>query len=324
MLEFPRDRKIEVICIGRANVDFYTMNRGVSLIEATGFVKYVGGSPANIAVALSRLGTKTGLISKVSDDQLGHYVLNYLKNEGVDIQHVGIDKSGKTRTSIAFIEVKPDNCDTLFYRKEASDLTIMPTEISEEYIKSAKAILISGTALSDNPSREAVFTAMLFAKKHGTLIFFDLDYRASEWEAIEEASVYYTKAAKQADVIIGNKEEFKVMEFCQLNTDTTAMIQQFFDLQAQIVVFKNGEEGSITYTRNEPPIQTTIFPVEVLKPYGAGDAFAGAFIYALLQKKQLTICLKLASAAGAIVVAKESCSEAMPSITEIENFISNY
>ena len=109
MLSFPLDRPLDFVCIGRANIDLYAIERGASLKDTTGFVKNVGGSPTNIAVAMSRLGLKVGLISAVSDDQLGHFVLDYLKNHQIDTQFISIDNTGNTRTSIAFAEVKPEN-----------------------------------------------------------------------------------------------------------------------------------------------------------------------------------------------------------------------
>ncbi len=318
MLTFEADRPLDLICLGRANIDLYAIERGKSLRDTTGFIKAVGGSPANIAVAASRLGMKSGLISQVSDDQLGQFVVDYLAGQGVDTRCVSVDSSGQTRTSIAFAEVKPQNCDVLFYRKDASDLQLRPQDIDEQYIRSAKALLISGTALSGSPSREAVFTAIAYARQSGVAVFFDLDFRTSAWSNQYDAQIYYLQTAQLADVIIGNKEEFEVMRQDTASlTDDTGL----FGFHAKLIVLKNGAEGSTCFRPGLSAIKTPIYPVEVLKPYGAGDAFAGALINSLLRQIPLEEALRHAAAAGAIVVSRESCTEAMPTLAEIEAFM---
>lgn len=324
MLKIDDKRVLDFICVGRVNVDLYAVERETSLKMTSGFVKSVGGSPANIAVALSRLGAKAGFIGKVSDDQMGNFVYEYLESKGIDVTHLTYDTSG-SRTSLVLAEVKKENCDVLFYRNNAADMLIATDDIEEEYIRKAKAVVITGTAFSASPSREAMFTLMNYARQNNTLVILDLDYRTSEWKSLEEASIYYNMAAERADIIIGNDEEFDIIEYLDLVKSEHNTPQRLLDKNAQLVVCKFGSNGSTIYTKSGQQFKRGVFKVKKMKPYGSGDAFAAAFLNALInEKKSIEEGLELASAAGAILVSKPGCVEAMPSKEEILQFIKTH
>ncbi len=321
MLNIQKQRKIDFICVGRANVDLYAVERDTSLRMTSGFVKSVGGSPANIAVALSRLGAKTGFIGKVSKDAMGDFVFEYLKSKGVDVTHLTYDDTG-SRTSLVLAEVKQDNCEVLFYRNNAADLLIDTADIEEEYIGQAKVVIITGTALSASPSREAMFSIINYARQNKTLVVLDLDYRASEWKSLEEASIYYNMAANNADIVIGNDEEFEILEYMDLVKKANHVPGRLLNAQAKIVVRKYGSKGSVIHLKSGEQVKRGIFKVPPLKPYGSGDAFAAAFLHSIVNEEQsIEESLKLATAAGAILVSKPGCAEAMPSKEEILQFI---
>lgn len=325
-LVFPANRSLDVVCFGRAGVDLYAREESVDMTDVSGFDKFVGGSPANIAVALSKLGAKSGLISCVSDDGLGRYVCDYLRSLKVDLKGMVIDKSG-SRTSLAITEMKANDCEVVIYRNNASDLTLSIEQIDQAYIAQAKILLLSGTALSTSPSREAALTAIRYARDVGTVVILDVDYRAYSWSTPEESSLYYQLAASLSDVVIGNREEFDVMEMlekpgCENDDDKTAL--RYLNGATQVVIIKAGEHGSKIYTRDGKNFTQGIFPVEVKKPFGAGDSFAGAFMYALLQGYSLQESVKMGSAAAAINVSKKNCTEAMPTRAELMDFIATY
>ena len=321
MLSFNKTKALDFICVGRANVDLYAVERDTTLQATSGFVKSVGGTPANIAVALSRLGAKAGFIGKVSKDPLGDFVYNYLESKGIDVTHLTYDHSG-SRTSLVLAEVKQDECEVLFYRNNAADLLISTDDIEEEFIRNAKAVILTGTAFSASPSREAMFSIINYARQNGTLVILDLDYRPSEWTNPEEASIYYNMAADKVDILIGNTEEFDILDYLNLVKKEENTIQQLLDNRAQLVICKMGKKGAKVYTKWGEVVERDVFPVEKLKPYGSGDAFAAAFLNALLTEGQsIDESLKLASAAGAILVSKSGCAEAMPSKEEILKFI---
>ncbi len=321
-LVIQQDRAIDAICLGRAGVDLYAREADTDMVEVSGFDKYVGGSPANIAVALAKLGAKAGIISCVSDDGLGRYVSHYLNQQGVDLKGMQVLGAG-TRTSLAVTEMKASGCEVVIYRNNAADLSLDIAHIDKDYIASAKALLVTGTALSCSPSREATLQAIQFAREVGTLVVLDVDYRAYSWSSAEESALYYQMAAAQSDILIGNREEFDVLETLvdPGNHDDERSAERFLSGATQVVVIKAGELGSKVYTREGENFAQGIFPVTVKKPFGSGDSFAGALLYALLNDLGLRQGVKMGSAAAAINVSGDSCTEAMPTLAELEAFI---
>jgi 5-dehydro-2-deoxygluconokinase len=322
-LNFDKERTIDVIAMGRIGVDLNANEINRSMEEVVTFTKTVGGSPANIAVGTSRLGLQTGFIGKVSDDGLGRYCVKALTDNGVDTSHVLTDQSGGMN-GLAFTEIiSPSECRNILYRDNAADLNITPSEIDESYIKNAKILLISGTALSESPSREAVFLALDYARKHGTTVVFDIDYRPYSWKSVDETSIYYNLAAEKCDVIIGTREEFNMMEALtnKGNNNDHNTAEKWFDYNAKIVVIKHGGDGSFAYTNKGEMFKGKVFPTKVLKTFGAGDSYAAGFMYGLIQNWEVDQCLEFGSAAAAIVISKNSCSEAMPTADEVHVFI---
>lgn len=324
ILTVDENRKLDVICLGRAGVDLYAREANQSFNEVSGFEKFVGGSPANIAAALAKLGSKVGFISCVSDDGLGDYVCDYLRGLGVDVSGIQVDSSG-TRTSLAVTEMRPTFPEVVIYRNNAADLALKPQHIDESYIASAKVLLVSGTALCASPSREATLVAMDHARRNGTLVVLDIDYRAYSWESPEASAIYYKLAAEMADVVIGNREEFDVLEYLsdKGNTDDDKTAKNLLAKAARLVIIKYGEDGCRAYHEVEQ-LQVDIFPVEAKKPFGAGDAFAGNLLHAILNHYSLQDAVAMGAAAAAINVSGTSCSEAMPTMPELLAFMKQY
>jgi len=176
-LIFDPNRSMDFISLGRLCIDLNANEINRPMEQTRTFTKYVGGSPANICIAMNQLGMKTGFIGRVADDQHGRFIVSYLQKLGVDTSNIYTDLPGSV-TGLAFTEIKsPTECSILMYRDNAADLNLEASDVSEEYIRNAKAILISGTALAKSPSRDAVFVAIEYAKKHNVIVFFDIDYR---------------------------------------------------------------------------------------------------------------------------------------------------
>lgn len=324
-LIFDHHRSMDLIALGRLCIDLNANETGRPMEETSTFTKYVGGSPANIAIGAARLGLDTGFIGKISKDQMGRFIRSYLHKEGIDDQYVVNDDTGAV-TGLAFTEIKsPQECSILMYREDAADLLLCTDDISEDYISSTKALLISGTALAKSPSREAVFLALDFAVKHGVTVFFDLDYRPYTWVSNAETAIYYRLAAEKCDCIIGTREEFDMMEnlLNVQSSDDQNTTNHWFSYRAKLVVIKHGGSGSIAYTRDGKSHRSGIFPSKVLKTFGAGDSYASAFIYGLMKGESVREAMKRGSASASIVISRHSCSDAMPTIEELNTFIDN-
>jgi 5-dehydro-2-deoxygluconokinase len=321
-LLFDAQKPMDFIAVGRLCIDLNANEINRPMEETVTFTKYVGGSPANITIGMSRLGMKTGFIGRVADDQMGRFIVQYLKKNHIDTSNIITDKSGSV-TGLAFTEIKsPTDCSILMYRDNVADLKLEPKDVREDYIRQAKVLLVSGTALAKSPSREAVFLALEFARKHEVIIFFDLDYRPYTWNSPEETAIYYNLAAEKCDVIIGTREEFDMMEqFESYRGDDEKTAKKWFDYQAKIVVIKHGKDGSIAYTKEGEAFKGTIFPANVIKTFGAGDSYAAGFIYGLMQGWDIPKAMEYGAAAASIVISSHSSSEAMPTLAQIEQYI---
>lgn len=319
-LQFSSDREFDLIAIGRACMDLNAVEYNRPMEETMTFKKYVGGSPANIAIGSSKLGLKAGFIGKLANDQHGRFIEQYMRGVGVDTSNMVVDQEGH-KTGLAFTEIKsPEECSILMYRDEVADLYLQPSEVDENYIKKAKVLLVSGTALAKSPSREAILKAIQLAKKNDVKVVFELDYRGYTWSSLEETSVYYTLVAQQADVVVGTRDEFDVMENVTEGSNAET-IEQLFKYTPELVVIKHGVEGSYAYTKSGETFRGHAYLTKVLKTFGAGDSYASAFLYALISGKDIETALKFGSASAAIVVSKHSSSEAMPTVEEIEQLI---
>jgi 5-dehydro-2-deoxygluconokinase len=322
-LVFKEDRGLDFIAVGRLCVDLNANETQRPMEETRTFTKYVGGCPANIAIGVARLGLKTGFIGKVSNDQMGRFITGYLHDNQINTDNVLVDQTGAV-TGLAFTEIKsPEECSILMYRDNVADLKLDPTEVSEDYIKQAKALLISGTALAKSPSREAVFLVLEYARKNDVVVFFDIDYRPYTWESEAETAVYYNLAAEKCDVIIGTREEFdrmeKLLNIQESNDHYTA--SRWFSYRAQLVVIKHGGAGSIVYTKDGSSYRSGIFRTNVLKSFGAGDSYASAFITGLMNGKDISEAMKMGSASASIVISRHSCSDAMPTREELQHYM---
>ena len=320
---FPTDKPTDFMAIGRLCIDLNANEINRPMEETVSFTKYVGGSPANICIGLSRFGLKCGFIGKVADDQMGRFITEYLQRNAIETSHDMVDKTGAV-TGLAFTEIKsPTDCSILMYRDNVADLKLQPDEVSETAIAGSKLLLISGTALAQSPSREAVLQALNYAKKHGVVVAFDIDYRPYTWKSAEETAVYYNLAAEKCDIIIGTREEFDMMERFEANPDKDDRITaaKWFDYAAKIVIIKHGKEGSIAYTKDGSSHRTRSFPAKVVKTFGAGDSYAAGFLYGLMQGWTIEKSMEFGSAAACIVISSHSCSDAMPTASQVEDYI---
>lgn len=171
-VEFDETRPMDLILLGRVAIDFNPSEDEPfgPLENVRTFKKYVGGSPANIAVGVTRHGLKAGFLGKVSDDKFGKFVVDFFNKEGIDTSHITKCTNGE-KLGLTFTEMLSEKeSSILMYRNCIADLQLSVDDIDEDYIKQSKAILISGTALAESPSREAALKAVMLAKKNDTKI----------------------------------------------------------------------------------------------------------------------------------------------------------
>lgn len=322
-----KGKYLDIITAGRAGIDFNTTMLNSTFAETSCFEKSIGGSPANIVQGAARLGLKCGFIGKISGDGMGEYILNEFTNQGIDTSGICIDHTGARNclaiTEIVSAEDSGTYCSenkmefhhgTYLYRENTADLMIEPAEVSEEMIACSKTVLLSGTAFSVNPSRSAMFRILEYARKYNTKVVLDIDYRPFGWKDIKEASEIYQEICAMSDIVIGNREEFDVVEYITMpeNRDNERSAKAFLDMGVKIVIVKDGPRGSDAYLEDGKVVSCGVIPTKAVKTFGSGDAYAAGLMYGLLRGKDISYAMQLGSACASVVLTKISCAPAMP------------
>lgn len=320
MTDLKRIDRNEFVIIGRAGMDFYPDPPGTKTEEAEKFVCCLGGSSSNIGVAICRHGGSAALVTCVADDSIGRYCLNQLAHYGIDGRHVR-PVGGEARNSLAVVESRIEDHQSVIYRNDAADFEMTVEDVSAVDYAAYGALITTGTVFAAEPSRSASFHAFDLAKAAGLPLIFDLDYRPYSWPSAEVASEVYSRAGRASDIVIGNDDEFGFMAGGK--EKGLDMARSLAKSSASIVIYKMGELGAITITAEEE-FKTGIYPVDALKPTGAGDAFMGGFIASLASGFGLQDCVLRGSASAAIVVAKVGCAPAMPTTAELEAFLASH
>ena len=319
-LEFliSKIQKNNFLLIGRAGVDIYPDPPGTKTENANKYVTHLGGSSANMGVQLTKYGGSCSLLTRVPNDALGKFAINQLDSYGVKSDLVKLEDN-ESRISFAIVESTVVDHQSIIYRHKAADLFLNKNDIENSNLQNYECILITGTSLAAEPSRSAVLYALKLAKEKKIPVIMDIDYRPYTWESEDKAKEIYNLAGDYCSGIIGNDDEFAILSG---NYDDGFNYSKKISKNCDLVIYKMGEKGSITFANNEE-IQRGIFPVKPLKPTGAGDAFMGSLIGAILKNYDLQKAIEIGSAAAAIVVTKVGCAPAMPDLDEVLDFMKN-
>ena len=245
------------VVVGRAGIDLYT-DPGVATEDAETVTVGLGGSSANIAAGICKLGGQASLVTRVSDDSIGSYCIQQLKRYGVGTEYV-TPVGGEYRNSLAFYESRVEGHRNVIYRNGAADFQMDADNVAAVDYGKFGALITAGTVFAAEPSRSATFDAFDRAKAAGLPIIFDVDYRPYSWPSPQVAEEVLSRAAAASDMIVGNDEEFgfmaggieKGLEKAKALAASTA----------SIVVYKMGEKGAITFA-DGAEIHTGIWPVD--------------------------------------------------------------
>ncbi|MEU5091003.1 5-dehydro-2-deoxygluconokinase [Streptomyces sp. NPDC021356] len=305
----------DVITMGRIGVDLYPLQTGVPLARVSAFGKFLGGSATNVAVAAARLGRRTAVITRTGDDPFGAYLHEALRGFGVDDRYVTAVPG--LPTPVTFCEVfPPDDFPLYFYRlPKAPDLEIEARDLDLAAIGGARVFWVTGTGLSEEPSRTATLAALAHRAKSGPTVF-DLDWRPMFWREPAAARPFYAEALRHATVAVGNLDEVEVATGLR---DPHAAARALLDAGVELAVVKQGPKGVLALTSRGEAAEVPPLPVEVLNGLGAGDAFGGSLCHGLLSGWDLERAMRHANAAGAIVASRLECSSAMPTAAEVES-----
>jgi len=327
--------RVDVVCLGRAAVDLYGLQRGTRLEDAQYFAKYLGGSSANVAVGLSRLGLKVAMLTRVGDEHMGRFVRETLAGEGVDVSGVRTDPARLTGLVLLGIE-DADRFPHIFFRENCADMGMEPGDVDAAPLAGARALAITGTHLSTEAVRAVVRRAVEVARAAGARIVLDIDYRPVLWGrgghgggaersgAAPEATRRLQEFLPHCDLVVGTEEEIAVAGGGESLPASLAAIRA---RTAATIVMKRGVEGCIVFEGAIPAsvrqgLAVAGFPVEVVNVLGAGDAFLSGYLSGWIEGQPAAHCARRGNAAGAIVVSRHGCTPAMPTRAELEEFLS--
>lgn len=333
-LHIPQGRRHDLACLGRLAVDLYAQQLGARLEDVSSFAKYLGGSSANIAFGVARLGLRAAMVSRVGDEQMGRFLIETLEREGCDTTQVQIDP--QRLTALVLLGLKDrDTFPLLFYRENCADMAIDPSLIDESFIADCRALLITGTHLSAPTVRAASTMALAHAAKHRVLRVLDIDYRPVLWGLTkrgEGANRFVADARVTAqlqemlphfDLLIGTEEEFLIAG--GVAGDLLASLRAVRARTPAALVVKLGAAGccfirAAIPARLEDALTAQGERVEVMNVLGAGDAFAAGLMTGFLRGMDFLEAARLANACGAIVVSRHACAPAMPTPAELDHW----
>jgi 5-dehydro-2-deoxygluconokinase len=329
------EKKYDVITYGRSSIDLYSANIGSPFVEIKQFNAYVGGSPLNIAVGTRRLGLESAIITGIGQDQVGEFLLHFLKKENVETQFIGIKPDARTSAVVLGIE-PPDNFPLVYYRNNCADSKVDIDDVIRANIGQFRIMEISATALNVEPTRSAAFYAAEEAKKNNVPVLIDLDFRADQWHDARAFGVTARAFLNGCTFALGTEEEIlatmlsdptqikiknQQISAPEITGNVEESIKSIMKLGIEALIVKRGAEGSRVYLKNGEIIDVPGFPVEVVNILGAGDAFAAGFIYGYLNGWDWYKCCRMGNACGAILVTKEGCSNFNPTLHEALAFI---
>ena len=305
------------LVVGRAGMDLAPEPAGTAIEDAHMLVATLGGSAANIAVGLTRLGSPAALLTAVSADPVGDYCINQLKAFGVDTAHV-TRRGGESRTSLALTEARVEGHRTVIYRNGAADLALDAEAVGGADCNGFSCVVITGTALAAEPSRSAVLGLMARAEAAGVQCVLDIDYRPYSWASAQEAAMVLQEAARRCRIIVGNDEEFDVLAGAKgAGLDHARSLGK---APHHVAIYKRGALGSICIQPGGE-FATGIWPATPLKPTGAGDSFLAAFLSGYNGGLETGEAILRGAAAAAIVVSRPGCAPAMPGAPELDAFM---
>ncbi len=329
-------KKLDLICLGRAGVDFYAQQVGSRLEDVASFAKYIGGSSTNIACCSSRMGLRTALITRVGDEQMGEFIREQLQREGVDTRCVVTDPERLTALVVLGIKDQ-DTFPLIFYRENCADMAISVDDIDGSFIESSKALLITGTHLSTDHILNTSKKALSLARAASVKTVLDIDYRPVLWGltskgdgetrfiASDSVTAHLQSILPEFDLVVGTEEEVHIAGG---STDTLQALKNIRSVTHAVLVLKRGPYGASVYEGEIPEdldngVTVKGVTVDVLNVLGAGDAFISGFLRGWLNDEGYEQALRYANACGALVVSRHGCTPAMPTKPELDYYLAS-
>ena len=309
-----------VSALGELLIDF--TDAGTSAGGQRLFERNPGGAPANVLVALERLGHKTAFLGKVGQDMHGEFLRATLEEQGIDT--TGLVTDPDAFTTLAFVALAPNGeREFSFARKPGADTRITADELARDVIASSRVFHVGSLSLTDEPARSATLAALACAREAGCVLSYDPNYRANLWPSVEAAMDQMRSVVPQMDLMKLSDEE------CELLTgekDPEAAAASLLERGPKVVAVTLGAGGA--YVRcAEGGAEVAGFPADAVDATGAGDSFWGGFLAAFCESgktpAEVTLAdavsfARLGNAVASLCVRKRGAIPAMPTREEAE------
>jgi 5-dehydro-2-deoxygluconokinase len=306
---------LDLLALGRISVDLYAQEAGASFLQPQTFVKSIGGSPSNVAVAAARLGLRSAVVTAVGADALGQYTVGKLAALGVDTRYVAVREDGRTPVVLVALEDPAEPTITFLRAPDAPDTTIEPDAVDAATVVACRVLWTSGATLAVGPTaRTAMRWLVQRARRPHTVL--DLDFRPTLWPDPSQAAAAAARAIDLSSVVIGNRAECAMALGA---SEPHAAADALLSRGVTTAVVKMGPDGVLLATAEQRVVVPPL-PVTARCGSGAGDAFGGALAAGLVNGWPLARTGRLANAAGALVTSRLTCADAMPTLDELEAF----
>ena len=255
------DKSYDVITMGRSSIDLYSNDIGAPFVDITSFAAYVGGCPTNISVGTRRLGLRSAVLTAVGEDQVGDFILHFLQLEGVDTRFIP-RKAGHRSSAVVLGIEPPDRFPLTYYRDNCADIELNVDDVLATPIADSRALLITGTGLSKEPSRSATLFAAEMAHQAGTPVMLDIDFRPDQWHDPRAFGITLRSALRLVDIVVGTEDEINAVMLtdpsqvslthsqvsdARVSGDINVAIQELLGLGPQVLAQKRGAEGAMVH-----------------------------------------------------------------------------
>lgn len=306
-IEFP-DRSNDVLTIGELLIDMISLEYGDNT-DCRQFEKFFGGSPANIAMNVSRLGIRSRIASMVGDDGFGKYLIRQLEAGEMNTSAIQV---GDFATSMVVVTRSQGTPIPVFYRD--ADFQLQFTQELEDEIKNSRIVHFSCWPISRHPSRDTIEKVITVAKKNGVLVCFDPNYHPMIWEKDDDGIAYIQSIISQVDIVKPSEDDAERM----FGKDTCEnQIKKFLNLGVKLVIMTLGKDGAVISNGKEI-VRLNTMATEVVDTTGAGDAFWSGFYTGIVKGCSVRYALDLGSAVAAYKLKFAGAVVALPEMEEIK------
>ena len=305
-----------VVSIGECLIDLIAPG-GTDLTTANELRIREGGAPANVSVALARLGMPSRLHAVVGDDPFGVRLRARLEREGVDVSTVRVAEG--EQTTVAFAWSEADGSGQFRIHRHA-DALLSPDDVAQSTLEHAEAIVVGSVAMCAEPSKSAVLNALRHATDMGIPVVVDLNIRPGLGVPMDEVRLSASILIASARVVKLSVDDARLLWGASTIDEAAAMLDRF---DPAIAVITDGGRGAALRT-SSGLTQLDVFPVEMVEPTGAGDAFTAAFISRMIAKGWQSADaedLRFAMAAGALATTHPGAMDGLPTRSEIEDLL---